>query len=134
MSPAPRSAGQSPSIGHIRRRRSVSGVTSRWGDTTEWQYWVIEFLKRYEMERGYQRRPVGMTMHYPVADPAKVNDPLFDGPADWVSPGSSGSPADEQKPGGDWLADPAPSDGRKVVISDTDHYSPFRADPLWAWC
>jgi hypothetical protein len=68
-----------------------------------------------------------------VPDPARVNDPLFDGPADWVSPGSGGAPDDARKPGGDWLADPPPSDGRKVVLSDTDHYAPFQGDALWAW-
>jgi hypothetical protein len=74
-----------------------------------------------------------MTMQFPVPDPARVNAPLFDGPADWVSPGSGGAPNDERKPGGDWLADPPAGDGRKVVISDTDHYAPFQGDALWAW-
>jgi len=32
-----------------------------------------------------------------------------------------------------WLADPPAADGRKVVISDTDHYAPGRGDALWAW-
>ena len=36
---------------------------------------------------GYARHPVGMTMQYPVRDQSKVNDVLFDGPADWISPG-----------------------------------------------
>jgi hypothetical protein len=108
------------------------GDVTEWGDTTQWQYWVIQFVKRYEEERTYPRHPIGMTMQFPVPDPARVNDPLFDGPADWVSPGSGG-PTDEGKPGGDWLADPPANDGRKVVLSDTDHYAPFQADALWAW-
>jgi hypothetical protein len=29
--------------------------------------------------------------------------------------------------------DPPAADGRKIVLSDTDHYSPMKADPLWAW-
>ena len=31
-----------------------------------------------------------------------------------------------------WLDAPPPNDGRKVVITDTDHYS-SSADALWAW-
>ena len=58
-----------------------------WGDSTAWQYWVIDFLKRYEREQGYDRHPVGMTMQFPVADQRKANEPLFGSPADWVSPG-----------------------------------------------
>jgi hypothetical protein len=74
-----------------------------------------------------------MTMQFPVPDPARINDSLFNGPTDWVSPGSGAGPGDGPKPGGDRLSDPPPNDGRKVVISDTDHYSPFQADALWAW-
>ena len=32
-----------------------------------------------------------------------------------------------------WLEDPPANDGRKVVISDTDHFAPGRGDALWAW-
>jgi hypothetical protein len=32
-----------------------------------------------------------------------------------------------------WLENPPAADGRKVVISDTDHYAPGRGDALWAW-
>ena len=32
-----------------------------------------------------------------------------------------------------WLEDPPAADGRKVVISDTDHYAPGTGDALWAW-
>ena len=32
-----------------------------------------------------------------------------------------------------WFADPPAADGRKVIISDTDHYAPGRGDALWAW-
>ena len=85
------------------------GATA-WGDSTEWQYWVIRFIKQYELEKGYMRHPIGMTMQFPVPNPAGVNRPLFGGPADWVSPGSGVGPNDEQKPGGDWLTDPPPAE------------------------
>src|SRR5262249_21642943 len=62
------------------------GETS-WRDTTAWQYFVIDFIKSYERQKGYVKHPVGMTMQFPVADQRRVNDPLFESPADWISPG-----------------------------------------------
>src|SRR6266568_417410 len=100
------------------------------GDTTQWQYWVIDFVRRYEQERGYARHPIGMTMQYPVPDQTKVNEPLFRSRADWISPGFDDGPLPQSSR---WLTDPPASDGTKVVISATDHYSPFMADALWAW-
>jgi hypothetical protein len=108
------------------------------GDSTRWQYWVIDFVKRYEQRMGYDKHPIGMTMQFPVPDQSKVNDPLFAGPADWVSPGfddeSFTGTHEDQAPGsGRWYTDPPASDGTKVVISDTDHYAPGKGDALWAW-
>ena len=37
-----------------------------WGDSTAWQYWVVDTVKRYEQEMGYDRHPIGMTMQFPV--------------------------------------------------------------------
>jgi hypothetical protein len=107
------------------------GGRAEWGDSTGWQYWVIEYLKRYEAERGYQTHPVGITMQYPVPDQSKVNDPLYGSPADWISPGFDDAPA--PFPPGRWFDDPPAADGRKVVIVDTDHYAPGLGDALWAW-
>src|SRR5215204_5315047 len=102
-----------------------------WGDSTQWQYWVIDFLKHYESQMGYARHPVGMTMQYPVPDQGKVNDVLFNSPADWISPGFDDveSPMQNSR----WSTNPPANDGAKVIISDTDHYSPMKADALWAW-
>jgi hypothetical protein len=107
------------------------------GDSTEWQYWVIEQVRGHEQARRYDRHPIGMTMQYPVPDQRKVNVPLFASPADWISPGFD-EPVDEKAEGqgpppGRWLLDPPPNDGLKVVLSDTDHYAPFGSEPLWAW-
>jgi len=46
---------------------AMLGIPSdtEWGDSTDWQYWVIEFVKRYERQQGYDPRPVGMTMQFP---------------------------------------------------------------------
>ena len=40
-----------------------TALVSPIGDSTQWQYWVIDFLKLYETKRGYDAHPVGMTMH-----------------------------------------------------------------------
>lgn len=114
-----------------------SAIPTPIGDSTQWQYWVINFAKQYEQETGYEKHPVGMTMQYPVPDQSKVNDPLFNGPADWISPGFddhvfTGQSGSAPHPGR-WYANPPASDGRKVVITDTDHYAPGSGDALWAW-
>ena len=110
-----------------------------WGDSTQWQYWVINTVKQYEQQMGYTKHPIGMTMQFPVPEQTKVNDPLYNSPADWISPGyddeifaSGGHPMAPGSPPSRWFADPPASDGRKVIITDTDHYS-SQGDVLWAW-
>ncbi|MEV4319509.1 hypothetical protein [Actinocrispum sp. NPDC049592] len=114
---------------------AVLGVPSGtdWGDSTGWQYWVIEFVKDYERQQGYQPRPVGMTMQFPVPDQAKVNAPLFDGPADWISPGFDDDLFRDGAPVSRWWLDPPAADGRKVLITDSDHVAPGHAEPVWVW-
>lgn len=111
-----------------------------WGDSTEWQYWVTDFVKHYEIEKGYEHRPMGMTMQFPVADQTKVNEPLFDSSAEWISPGyddeifaHGGHPMAPGSPQSHWYENPPVADGKKVVISDTDHYAPSKGDAMWAW-
>jgi hypothetical protein len=111
-----------------------------WGDSTQWQYWVIDVVKRYEQEQGYDQHPIGMTMQFPVSDQTKVNGPLFNSTADWISPGyddeifsGGGHPMAPGSPASRWFDDPPASDGRKVIITDTDHYAPGKGDALWAW-
>jgi hypothetical protein len=107
-----------------------SPIATPIGDSTQWQYWVIDFVKQYEQQMGYDKHPVGMTFQYPVTDQSKANDPLWDSPADWISPGFDDGPTPSNSR---WLMNPPVNDGAKVVISDTDHYSPFSSDALWAW-
>jgi hypothetical protein len=107
-----------------------------WGDSTEWQYWVIDTVKRHEEEMGYDRHPMGMTMQFPVPDQTKVNDPLFASRAEWISPGFEEPgwfPGNPDIPASGWFADPPVADGRKIVIADTDHFAPGGGDALWAW-
>jgi hypothetical protein len=112
----------------------------RWDDSTQWQYWVIDLVKRHETERGYPVHPIGMTMQFPVADQVKVNEPLLRSRAEWISPGyddemfaGGGHPMAPGAPPSRWFADPPVADGAKVIISDTDHYAPGQGDALWAW-
>ena len=70
-----------------------------------WQYRLIDLVKAYE-RRKPKRHPVGMT--YVQGDHANAS--LLRSKADWISPY-----------GGDWVKDPPPADGRKVVLLDTDH-------------
>jgi hypothetical protein len=114
-----------------------STIPTAIGDSTHWQYWVIDFVKHYERQMRYDQHPVGMTMQYPVPDQRKVNGSLFNSPADWISPGFD-EPISDAQPGGrpppsQWLNDPPPNTGAKVILTDTDHYSPFGSDALWAW-
>jgi hypothetical protein len=81
-----------------------------------------------------------MTMQFPVPEQTKVNDPLFNSSADWISPGYDDEiftggrhPMAPGSPPSRWFDDPPAGDGRKVVITDTDHYAPGQGDALWAW-
>jgi hypothetical protein len=105
-----------------------SSIETPIGDSTQWQYWVINTVKAYEREMGYDTHPIGMTYLFPVADLRKSNEPLWDGPADWISPGF-----DDTLGEGRWLIEPPANDARKVVLLDTDHFSPFSSSAVWVW-
>jgi hypothetical protein len=79
---------------------------------------MIRFVK--ECERNLPRQhPVGMTYQ----NRRGQNETLFNSPADWVSP----------NPGGGFKDDPPDMQGRKVVISDTDHLWGVGGDAAWVW-
>ena len=105
-----------------------SSVDTPIGDSTQWQYWVINTVKDYERDMGYDAHPIGMTYLFPVADLSKANEPLWNSPADWISPGF-----DDTLGEGRWSTDPPPNDGSKVVLLDTDHFSPLSSNALWVW-
>jgi hypothetical protein len=86
--------------------------------STEFQYHVIRFVK--QVEAGLpQQHPVGMTYQ----NRRGQNEALFAGPADWVSP----------NPEGGWRDDPPDLQGRKIVLSDTDHLWGVGGDATWVW-
>jgi hypothetical protein len=116
------------------------GDPPNWGNSTQWQYWVIDVVKQHEKQKGYETHPIGMTMQFPVADQTRVNEPLFESRADWISPGYDDEiftggrhPMAPGAPPSRWYDNPPAGDGRKVVITDTDHYAPGKGDALWAW-
>lgn len=110
------------------------------GDSTTWQYWVIDVVKQHEKDQGYEPHPIGMSMQFPVKNQIRVNDPLFASQADWISPGyddekfaDGGHPMAPGAEPSHWLVDPPVADGAKVIVADTDHFAPGGGDAMWAW-
>jgi len=83
-------------------------------DSQEWQYHMLQFIKNYESTKPKQH-PVGMTVEWPNGN----NYELFNSSADWISPNIDYSSI--------------AVDGRKVVISDTDHICGVCRDGTWVW-
>lgn len=95
------------------------------GQSTEWQYHMINFIQEYETTKPKQH-PVGMTAQWPGGD----NEDLFASRAEWISPFHEGG----------WRTDPPAAEGRKVIIADTDHFGydfmlegGSRAQRAWVW-
>ena len=96
-------------------------------NSVNWQYHMITFIKSYEAGKPKQH-PVGMTTEYPGADYSE----LTNSPADWISPHAS----QRQSAHGqnyDYRSSPPAADGRKVIISDTDHLWGLGGNPDWVW-
>jgi putative lipoic acid-binding regulatory protein len=89
--------------------------------STSWQYSIINYVKQYEATKPKQH-PSGMTFQYLGG----TDSALTSSPAEWISP------VDQL---------PAPANGSKVVVNDTDHsynWSSMRSDgqgaqQKWAW-
>ena len=90
------------------------------GSSKDWQYHMIDFIKRCEAGQPKQH-PVGMTFCIPGCE----NADLFDSPADWISPNSTRKD--------DYSENPPAGDGRRVIISDTDHLEGVERDRAWVW-
>jgi hypothetical protein len=86
--------------------------------TTDWQYHMIELVREYEQSKPKQH-PVGMTCQRPAGS----NPVLFDSTADWISPDHDGG----------YRKNPPPADGRKVILSDTDHLWGIGGNQDWVW-
>ncbi len=86
--------------------------------STEWQYHMIRYIKRYEKKK-LKQHPVGMTFQYR----AGKNETLFKSPADWISP----------NPEGGYRDNPPATDGSKVILNDTDHLWGIGGNQAWVW-
>lgn len=86
--------------------------------STEWQYYMIHLIKDYEARKP-KRHPVGMTFQWFDGR----NNTLFESQADWVSPNDLGG----------YKFEPPVADGRKVVLSDTDHLWGIGGNWIWVW-
>jgi hypothetical protein len=92
------------------------------GDSTQWQYDMIRFVKEYEKAKPKQH-PVGMTFQYKGG----TNRILDESPADWVSPNPG-------EPNRSYQENPCPDCSPKVVVSDTDHlWGHTGGDNIWVW-
>jgi len=89
--------------------------------STDWQYHLIRHVKEYESGKPKQH-PVGMTFQWSEKFRG-TNENLFNSPADWISP----------SPDGGYLDDPPAADGRKVILSDTDHLWGIGGNRAWVW-
>jgi hypothetical protein len=90
-----------------------------------WQYHIASYLTEYQAGKPRQH-PVGMTAMIPGQGKAGEDTPLFRSPAHWISPARARAPRD-------WVSDPPPADGRKVILSDTDHFDPGSRTHAWVW-
>jgi len=87
-------------------------------ESTQWQYAMIRYIHKYEKGKPTQH-PVGMTFQYKGG----ANQTLFDSPADWISP----------NPEGGYRDNPPANDGKKVIITDTDHLWGIGGNRAWVW-
>jgi len=95
-------------------------------ENTKWQYHFINFILNYESKKQKQH-PIIMTYPWP---PHENNEKLFASPAHAVSPGWGGNWGSKTD---DYRDDPPASDGRKVIIVDTDHLWGVGGDHQWVW-
>jgi hypothetical protein len=89
----------------------------------DWQYHIIRYIKDYEATKPKQH-PVGITAF--DSGRAGSMQALLESPADWISPQNDGV-------SGDYQNDPPAADGRKVIISDTDHLWGVGGGRTWVW-
>ena len=92
------------------------------GDSTAWQYYIINYVKEYEAAKPKQH-PVGMTYQYRNG----ANALLYNSPADWISPNTGD--ASER-----FIENPWPARADKVIVNDTDHlWGHTGGDSVWVW-
>lgn len=91
-------------------------------ESKDWQYHVINYVHHYEATKP-KRHPVGISAFY--AGRQGSMDALYASPAEWIAPQTEGG----KYP---YNSDPPAADGRKVILSDTDHFGLSGGD-TWFW-
>ncbi len=87
-------------------------------ESSQWQYAMIRYI--HEVEEGKpEQHPVGMTFQFKGG----ANQTLFDSPAEWISP----------NPEGGYRDNPPANDGKKVILTDTDHLWGIGGNQAWVW-
>lgn len=94
--------------------------------STEWQEHFIRFIHDYEKGK-LKQHPVGMTFQYARDSKQRGANPnLFSSPADWISPNPDAGKFN-------YRTNPPPADGRKIILTDTDHLWGIGGDAAWVW-
>ena len=101
------------------------------GGATQWQYHMIRFIKQTEGSMRKQH-PVGMTHR---ADKIQRNQDLVESPADWISPNAEPYPWKFRDSiiNSSYKTDPPQADGKKVILTDTDHLWGHGGNYKWIW-
>ena len=94
--------------------------------SADWQYEMIKYIRQYEATKGQRHHLVGLSFY------GTDNTPLFNSPADWISPGGHKTNPNTSMYG----FDPPAPDGSKVILLDTDHIENVRninPNRQWVW-
>ena len=92
----------------------------------DWQNRMVDFIRATERTLG-KSHPVGITVPFGGERQAELNEELFESKADWISP-------NRESGGFNYRDNPPPADGRKVVLSDSDHLQGNSLqDHRWVW-
>lgn len=94
-------------------------------NSTEWQADMIRFIREYEAKLPKQH-PIGFTFQFGTTCSGQTQT-LLQSDADWISPGTDVGDYRGASSG------PVPNDGKKVIVSDTDHLWGLGGTPLWVW-
>lgn len=103
----------------------ITNETARY--SKDWQYHMIRLIHEYE-ETKPKQHPVGMTSFdasWKECKGERLNEVLLSSPADWIAP--CGADTDN------YVASPPSANGRKVILSDTDHLFGIGGDHDWVW-
>lgn len=92
-----------------------------------WQSKMVEYVRQLEQDRG-KAHPIGMSVTFGDKPSNDLNRRLFESPADWIAPNRFGGK------GFTYRDNPPAAGGKKVILSDTDHFFGVGCkDRGWPW-